>query len=538
MQRLRIVWLLLFLFTLLPVTTQAQDACPQTRLTAGGQAVVTPGAANRVRDTPSTSGTQVGEIPGGAAFTVLEGPECSGGFLWWRVSYEGAEGWTVEGNTSGYFVNPVVEGGTFTPAAATAAAATAAPTDCPLSPRLAIGREGSTTSNTPSRLRDTPSSSGTQVGQIDPLAVFRIVDGPVCAGGINWWQVQMGNVTGWTAEGVDGEYFIEMRELQPTPTPEYIGLTGATELSWSGDGKKLAVATTDGLYVFNAEAWGEAPTMILDDYAVSDIAFNPVDSDMIAVVVFREENYSASIFSLETGDAVALTGERPMMPPKNLVFSADGSILSYNNGGTLAAIDTETFQSVHGLMLRDYTRGEVAYMGASHTTISRDGTYIGAYDGRPLIVPVGGDSSSIVVFDRETINATVVDIAFNPEGTHFIVGDVDGNLQMWDIATAQRTSFIRGAGVSISNTITALDFAPDGETVATAEGEPQAVVRIYHSVNLRQKAAFSGGRAASVAHDVVFNPDGTLLAAIFDDTVRIIETTDYTQVTELVAGRN
>ena len=43
---------------------------------------------------------------------------------------------------------------------------------------------------------------------------------------------------------------------------------------------------------------------------------------------------------------------------------------------------------------------------------------------------------------------------------------------------------------------------------------------------------------AAVAHDVAFSPDGTLLAAIFDDTVRIVQTTDYTQVTELVAGRN
>ena len=97
----------------------------------------------------------------------------------------------------------------------------------------------------------------------------------------------MGNVTGWTAEGVDGEYLVELRELQPTATPEYIGLTGASELSWSGDGKKLAVATSDGLYIFNAEAWGETPTIVLDDYVIRDIAFNPADSDMIAVVQYR-----------------------------------------------------------------------------------------------------------------------------------------------------------------------------------------------------------------------------------------------------------
>jgi WD40 repeat protein len=142
------------------------------------------------------------------------------------------------------------------------------------------------------------------------------------------------------------------------------------------------------------------------------------------------------------------------------------------------------------------------------------------------------------VFDRETIDATVSDIAFSPDSTQFIISDFDGNLQMWDIETGVRTSFIRGEGVSISNRINALAFSPDGETVATAESDPQGVIRIYHRVNLRQKAAFSGGRLAEAARDVAFNPDGTLLAAIFDDTVRIVETTDYTQVAELVAGRN
>jgi WD40 repeat protein/uncharacterized protein YraI len=536
MHRLRIATLILFLFALFPVTIHAQDAaCPETRLTAGGQATVTPGAANRLRDAASTDGTLMGEIPGGATFDVLEGPVCTGGFLWWRVDYQGTEGWTVEGNADGYFVNPVVQAGSATAPAATEPA----PTDCALPPRLALGREGGTTTNTPSRLRDAASASGEQIGQIDPLAVFTILDGPVCADGINWWQVRMGNVTGWTAEGVDGEYLVEMRELQPIATPEYLGLPGANELSWSGDGTKLAVATSDGLYIFNAEDWSEAPTIFLDDYNIRDVAFNPADSNIVAVVQDDGDMYSAAMYDLETGEVVwPFVGERPVNPPGSLVFSANGSILSYNGGGPLIALDTEAIDQVYSFLPDDYTGGEVAYMGASRTTISPDGTYMGAYDGRPFVMAVGSEADSMIVFDRETIDAAVSDIAFSPDSTKFLISDYDGNLQMWDIETGVRTSFIRGAGVSISNQINALAFSPDGETLATAESDPQGVIRIYHSVNLRQRAAFSGGRLAEAALDVAFNPDGTLLAAIFDDTVRIVETTDYTQVTELVAGRN
>lgn len=537
MQRIRLASLFLLLFALFPAAMgSAQDtACPETRLTAGGQGIVTPGAPNRLRDAASTSGALIGEIPGGATFNVLEGPECSGGFLWWRVSYQGTEGWTVEGNAESYFVNPVVQAGSATAPASTEPA----PTDCALSPRLAVGREGNTTSNTPSRLRDAPSASGEQIGQIDPLAVFTILDGPVCADGINWWQVRMGNVTGWTAEGVDGEYLVEMQEIQPTATPEYTGLSGASDLSWSGDGTKLAVATSDGLYIFNAEDWSEAPTVFLEEYAIRDAAFNPADSNVVAVVQDDGDMYSAALYDLETGETLwPFSGERPVNPPGSLVFSADGSILSFNGGGPLVALDLEAVDQIHSFLPDDYTGGEVAYMGARQTTISPDGATMGAYDGRPFVMPVGGEADSVIVFDRETIVAAVSDIAFSPDGTQFIISDYDGNLQMWDIETGGRTSFIRGAGVSISNRINALAFSPDGETVATAESEPQGVIRIYHRVNLRQKAAFSGGRLAEAALDVTFNPDGTLLAAIFDDTVRIVETTDYTQVAELVAGRN
>ncbi|MBK9125007.1 MAG: SH3 domain-containing protein [Chloroflexi bacterium] len=76
------------------------------RLVTGGRAVVLPGAPNRIRGTPSISGTVVAQIPSGETFDVLGGPECADGIVWWRVSYGGATGWTAEG-TDAYFVEPL-----------------------------------------------------------------------------------------------------------------------------------------------------------------------------------------------------------------------------------------------------------------------------------------------------------------------------------------------------------------------------------------------------------------------------------------------
>jgi hypothetical protein len=90
-----------------PVVITCSGFLP-SRLVIGEQGRVTPGDPNNVREFPSASGTLVGQIPGEGVFDVLEGPECDpAGRAWWKVNYEGIEGWTVEGQGDQYYVEPV-----------------------------------------------------------------------------------------------------------------------------------------------------------------------------------------------------------------------------------------------------------------------------------------------------------------------------------------------------------------------------------------------------------------------------------------------
>ncbi len=534
-----IVCLLVCMLTvaIVPGTAGAQESdCPATRLSAGGQGIVTPGASNRIRSTPSTDGELLGNIPSGGSFDLLEGPECSGGFLWWRVNYDGLEGWTVEGNADGYFVDPVTAGGTATPEAA--ATPTAGNSECTLPTRLAVGREGETTSGTPSRLRDAPSASGAQIGQIDPQTAFDILDGPVCEGGINWWQVEVNGTTGWTAEGVDGEYFIELIEIVPTPTPEYTGIPDASDVSWNADGTLLAVASADGVYLFSAADFGAAPTVILSEYHIDEVAFSPSEPNTLAVIQNDGEYWWAAAYDIETGETLnEFVSPRPVMFPHDLVYSADGSLLALNDAGTPVALDTETYATASQMYLDDYSNGEVAYLGAYGATISPDGQWLGAVDVRVMAAPFGGTPADMRLFDRDIIEAFIATMAFSPDSTHLAVGDAEGNIQQWEVATGERTSFIRGAPSSTSNAIYALAYTADGGSIVTAEGDPQAIVRVFNAATLQQQTVFSGGRRAGAAKALALSPDGAVLAVIFDDTVRIIETGGYTQVGELVLAR-
>lgn len=93
--------------------------CPgfmPSRLVAGEDGRVLPGAANNVRELASPDGELVGKLEAGAEFTVIEGPECdSAGRAWWKVTNGDFEGWTVEGQGSDYYVEPILPPATPTP---------------------------------------------------------------------------------------------------------------------------------------------------------------------------------------------------------------------------------------------------------------------------------------------------------------------------------------------------------------------------------------------------------------------------------------
>ncbi|GAB4573299.1 MAG: hypothetical protein Kow0077_15260 [Anaerolineae bacterium] len=86
-----------------------------------------------------------------------------------------------------------------------------APTpECVLPPRLVPGTSGAVTPGLPNVVRTAPgtSDSATVQGRMAGGTIFRVLEGPVCADGYNWWRVTTGSLTGWTAEGASSEYWL------------------------------------------------------------------------------------------------------------------------------------------------------------------------------------------------------------------------------------------------------------------------------------------------------------------------------------------
>jgi hypothetical protein len=79
----------------------------QSRLAVGGKARVVAGRTNRLRAQPNQNGELLGELPAGLVLSVLDGPECVAGVAWWQVQYSITSGWTAEGQSGTYWLEPL-----------------------------------------------------------------------------------------------------------------------------------------------------------------------------------------------------------------------------------------------------------------------------------------------------------------------------------------------------------------------------------------------------------------------------------------------
>jgi hypothetical protein len=165
------------------------------RLRVGTTGMVTPGDPNVLRDVPGlnrSGSTVIGNLTQGAIFTVLNGPTCRDGYNWWQVTAGGRVGWTAEGENGVYWLDPLVCANGMTS-------------------RVAPGMWARVTPGPSNRLRSAPSTEhGGVIGQIPAGHHVRVLNAFQCdPQGRMWWLVAQGWRIGWTAEGENGNYWLE-----------------------------------------------------------------------------------------------------------------------------------------------------------------------------------------------------------------------------------------------------------------------------------------------------------------------------------------
>ena len=174
--------------TAAPTATFTPTPIPGTALAVGQQARVSAPAGLNYRDTPSTSGSLLGQLGTGQVVDLIEGPVQADGFVWWRFDdRQGNIGWGAEGDAETEWLSPQI----------------GEPQPVNRPPSVGDRVEVTMGANGQLTVRSLPGTDAPLLTRVNTGAQFTVLAGPQPANGYTWYQIRSddGQIEGWAADG-------------------------------------------------------------------------------------------------------------------------------------------------------------------------------------------------------------------------------------------------------------------------------------------------------------------------------------------------
>jgi Tol biopolymer transport system component len=369
--------------------------------------------------------------------------------------------------------------------------------DGAMNTRLAVGAQARVVPDgLPNNIRREASTTSERIGRIPAGEPFSVIGGPQCAQNLVWWEITYGDITGWTAEGQNGVYWIEpLSTLAPAVTPaggtaatpvatleppqvftaaaagQALSVTNAgllarlaelpvservTGLAWSADGTTLAVTVPTGIWLYNAQVFTQPPRLL----RVSNATVNGITASPTAnLFATAHADGTVRIWDISTGGQRAVLRSHSQ-PVYAVAFSPDGTRLASGGGSVETGEDS-------AIRLWDVTSGSQTAELQGHS-------------------------------------APVTALVFSPDGTRLASASLDDSVRLWDVISATP-----GSVLSIhTQPVRAVAFSPDGAVLASAGDDTNVIV--WDTANATQTVL--EGHTAPV-HTLVFSPDGSVLVS-------------------------
>ena len=277
-----------------------------------------------------------------------------------------------------------------------------------------------------------------------------------------------------------------------------IGKGQIKEIVYSPDGQLLAVASSIGTWLYDAESGKELALLTAHTGPVRSVAFSP-DSKTLATV-----NYYFTIYLWDTKTRehkATLVGN-----VRYITFSPDGKTLAGSNydhdGRGIKFWDIESQQQSQRIAVR----------GNSKIVFSPDGKSIASAD----------SDDKLRLWDIETGKNkltlpmdAVVDksIAYSPDGESLACGGPNNIIRIWDPKTAEQKTTLTGHTLPVHTVV----FTPDGKTLVSGGGDH--TIRLWDINTGENKATLTGH--SSAVDTLAISPDGlTLASGSYDGTIQ------------------
>jgi len=285
-------------------------------------------------------------------------------------------------------------------------------------------------------------------------------------------------------------------------------------IAFSSDGSRLAVATSIGIWIYDAEAYDEIALLTGHKEEVSTVAFSPDGAKLASASGFHLPG-TLKIWDAETTKNIA-TFQAEKGSKDSVAFSPDGTKLVWAD----RLWDVRTGQQ------RDIIQDKGLYK----VEFSSDGKMIAGTD----MSAVNGKRAAVVkLYDIETgkhlktLNQGtewVSSIAFSPDGHLLASGSPsDGTVKLWNVDSGENTAVFTvkpndGNAMCVA-------FSPDSTILAAASAERITLLEVSTGQHLYTRQHFNIDKLEISADvfSVAFSPDGTKLASASWDGVKLWE---------------
>ena len=273
-----------------------------------------------------------------------------------------------------------------------------------------------------------------------------------------------------------------------------LGKGGISEIAYSLDGRRLAVATAIGIWLYDVQTGEELDLLTGHRGAVHSVAFSPDGN-----IIVSGGGYDGTIrlWDANTGRHIrTLTGHAGTL--FSISFSPDGTTLaSGSDDRTIRLWNAET-----GSHIRTLT-GHAEWI--TSISFSPDGTTLasGSYDETIRLWNVN-DGRNIRTLTGHA--GTPFSISFSPDGTTLASGSGDRTIRLWNTNNGRNIRTITGH----TSSVTSVAFSPDGNTIVSGGGYDRAI-RLWNTNNGKSIRTLRGH--TSWVNSVAFSPDGNTIAS-------------------------
>ena len=318
-----------------------------------------------------------------------------------------------------------------------------------------------------------------------------------------------------------------------------LGKGGISEIAYSSGGTRLAVASSIGIWLYDAQTGEELNLFTGHTYGVSSVSFSP-DGKILAGGTL---NGPIRLWNVDTGTHIRTLTRRGASNVRSVSFSPDGETLAGGSSKEIYLWDVNTGTHIQTLAGHTDPVESVSFSPDGKTLASagwdgtirlwdaRTGAYIQTFtghtghvngvsfspDGRTLVS--GGNDTTVRVWNVDagthirTLNghkSFISSVSFSSDGTIIASGDWR-EIRLWDVNTGTHIQTLIGGTYPLSS----LSFSPDGKKLAS--GSDKGIIRVWDVTTGKHTQILTG--YTSFLRSVSFSPDGQTLVSGGDGAI-------------------